>query len=256
MLSKSSFDSCRVFLCICVFFCHVFEQLNVYGFLFVAPFFFFSGYGLSLKVDRSRILYRLIPYILCYAFFVLLYWIFYPGVYPFAYPSSWFLVAYFLCSLVYRFVPFRALLVPFLIIGLLLPYLGFSYTWVASIGLFFFGVLVARYPPLFSLRLFLFLFPFGYLASFHPIFLNFYCLFPLWLYLRFLPLFFPSSLSSFTFSFYASHVFFLGLFGASWCLGGSPSLFGVLGGFILTCIVVFWYRLFFLRRFSYLFGRR
>ena len=82
-LSYSTFGVARLFMALCVFFCHVFQSFNQFGFLFVGVFFFMSGYGMEYMNRRDSALVRLIPYILVFFFgFSLVYWILFPGFFP------------------------------------------------------------------------------------------------------------------------------------------------------------------------------
>ena len=98
IFSYSTFSVARVLMALCVFFCHVFESFNSLGFLFVGVFFFMSGYGMEKSGRRDSSLIRLVPYLLYFAWFSLIYFMFFR---VFIYPSSWFLVCYF-CVMVIR----------------------------------------------------------------------------------------------------------------------------------------------------------
>ena len=220
-------------MAVCVFFCHVFESFNSFGFLFVGVFFFMSGYGMEVSGSKKRSLIRLIPYILYFAWFSLVYFLFFR---VFIYPTSWFLVIYFCIMAIYRFVSnIYALLWSFMGFAALLILMDFEWVWMASYGGFMFGVFFARYPSAFNLKtclclsLIVLLLPWAGSPA-------------LW---TVLPLFswFVLSLSSkklfrsisfmgdYTFYFYCVHCFVLGLFGCTWTLGGSPSFWGCFASF-------------------------
>lgn len=235
LLSVRSFSVARVLMALCVFLCHVFEQLNYYGFLFVGVFFFMSGYGMELKQKRLLSLVRLPKYLCYYLWFSLLYFMFFMS---FPYPSSWFLVVYFAVMLLYRFFSdWLVLFVSFLIMSFFFMYCG-MYGWGTSFGAFLFGMIFTRMRFDFKhvliflpLSLFLFLhYEFG-AWGFIPLFA--------WIVLSLSSLSFLSflvSLAPYTFFFYCSHCFCLGLFGATWTLGGSPAFVPVFSAFVLSCV--------------------
>lgn len=240
LFSRSTFGVARVFMALCVFFCHVFESFNNFGFLFVGVFFFMSGYGMEKSDFRLRSLTRVVPYIVYFVFFSFIYYLFYQ-VFP--YPTSWFLVVYFLVMLLYRF--FSRNIYLFLLSLILLAYffdvLEFNFVWYASYGAFLFGVFFARNQSSFLLKYLLYLFPLS-LLIFAKCVPALWCILPLFvwfvLHLSSLKCFRPIAwLGQYTFFFYCVHCFFLGLFEVTWTLGGSPSLFGVLAAFLCACVV-------------------
>lgn len=239
MLDKKTFSAARVLMMVCVFFCHVFRDFNFFGFLFVSVFFFMSGFGNSFSRDRSLV--RLVPYILIFFFVDLLYSLTYGQIVLFDYPSSWFLVVYFSVCLLYRFLPFSFLVPGFLLFALFLWILDFHWVWWASFPGFLLGVFVHRYG-LFSWSLSLV----AILISFVLVFLG--CPFWQWGFIPFFVLavlrlsrllLFVAPISSISFDFYALHVYFLGLFGCTWCLGGSPGLPGVVCSFVFSLFFAF-----------------
>lgn len=238
-LSFSTFGVVRTFMALAVFFCHVFPSFNDFGFLFVSVFFFMSGYGMEFSHRRDQSLSRLFPYLLFFFWYSFIY-LFFFHVWP--YPSSWFLVVYFLVMLLYRlFSNIYALLCSFVGLAMIFTLLGFNWVWYASFGAFLFGVFFARRPSMFTLRnCFLFvtgilLFPFVGPSAFWSIL-------PLFSYLVIsflsLPLFRPFAfMGSYTFHFYCVHCLVLGLFGCTWTLGGVPSLYGCIAAFFVTVLL-------------------
>ena len=228
--SITTFGVARFFMAICVFFCHVFEAFNHWGFLFVSVFFFMSGYGMEKSGKRKLALVRLVPYISFFAWYSAIYFFFFR---VWIYPSSWFLVVYFVIMLLYRLIPnVYGLLAAFLALSVFLHGLGFEFGWCASYGAFFFGLLVARHCCLFTLRNCLF-----FAAGFFLIVFRFevacWFLLPLfscvvlsicsWNGFRCLALF-----GRYSFHFYCVHCLVLGLLGVTWTLGGSYEFWGVL----------------------------
>lgn len=239
-LSYSTFSVARVFMALAVFFCHVFESFNNFGFLFVGVFFFMSGYGMEYRHLRSRALYRLVPLIFLFLFCSLLYWLVYS---VFIYPSSWFFVVYFFLMVLYRNISdFRLLVFSFLLLSFSFFYLDFSWGWSASFGSFLFGVFFARRRSLFTLSSTLMLFPLVFLLSYLPSSLYLWFAVPFFAYLvftfsSFSCLRFLACLAPFTVYFYSFHCFFLGLFRSTWTLGGSPHFLGVIAAFLFTLFV-------------------
>ncbi len=236
-LSVTSFSVARVFMALAVFFCHVFEPFNSFGFLFVGVFFFMSGYGMEYGRRRLSALTRLIPLLFFFLLFSLVYWFRFS---VFIYPTSWFLVVYFVVMLIYRFVSNRYLLFfSFLFLSLFFYLFEFNWVWYASFGAFYFGFLFARFPRSFTLTRCLSITP-----LFFPLYLTGYSSF-LWFLLPLFSYFvlsvsslsffrFLSVFSPYTFFFYCIHCFFLGLFGSTWTLGGSPEFWCVLLSFLLS----------------------
>lgn len=238
-LSYSTFNVARFFMAICVFFCHVFESFNDFGFLFVGVFFFMSGYGMEKSGRKGSSLTRLVPYLLYFAWFSLIYFMFFR---VFIYPSSWFLVCYFCVMVIYRFVSnIYALLWSYIGFAAFLILSGFNWVWSASFGAFLFGVFFARNPSAFTLRNCLYLVPIVVLLPWagSP---ALWVLLPLfsWLVLSFssIRIFRPIAfLGGYSFYFYCVHCLVLGLFGATWTLGGSPSFMACLGAFCVSVVV-------------------
>lgn len=232
-LSRSTFSVARVFMAICVFFCHVFERFNDWGFLFVGVFFFVSGYGMEISNKRMFSLVRIVPYLFYFSFFSLVYYLVFQ---VFIYPSSWFLVIYFCVMVIYRFVSnVYGLLAAFLLFAIVLMGLGFEWGWMASYGGFLFGVFFARNRSSFTWKVTLCLVPMCVLVFWIG---SVACwgLIPFFSWLvfsvssmRFLKFF--SYAGDYTFFFYCVHCLILGLFGATWTLGGSPSVMGCMGAF-------------------------
>lgn len=236
IFTRTTFASARVIMALAVFFCHVFPSINMLGPLFVGVFFFMSGYGMEFNRYRAQSLYRVIPYILVFAAYSLVYYLLFR---VWIYPSSWFLVMYFFVMLLYRFISdFRLLVIVFLLLGLLLPRFGFELAWVASVGSFLYGVWFSRYPYRFTFVSCLKFLPLMVLFFFH-VDIFFWGILPLFslivLHLS-SRLSFISFLGRYTFHFYCSHCLFLGLLGATWTLGGSPIVPMVVFGFFLTCV--------------------
>lgn len=235
-LSYSTFGVARFFMALCVFFCHVFQSFNQFGFLFVGVFFFMSGYGMEYMNRRDSALVRLIPYILVFLCFSLVYWILFR---VFIYPSSWFLVVYFVLMVLYRFIRnIYGLVVAFCVLALFFAGFGFEFGWCASFGAFLFGVFFARNPRLFTFKNVLLLLP-GVFLLFVGCEAALWCVLPLftWIVLSFSSFKAFRSLAflgRYTFYFYCVHCLFLGLFGVTWTLGGSPEFWGVLLSFALA----------------------
>ena len=239
LLSVRTFGVARVMMALCVFFCHVFERFNYIGFLFVGVFFFMSGYGMEIGNRRKESLERLVPYIFLFAWFSLLYFFFYR---VWVYPSGWFLVVYFVVMLMYRFLSnIYALAVAFLVFGVFMYICGFENGWSASYGGFLFGVYFARNRSFFVLPFTMLLVPVS-IMFFFRVEISLWFLIPLFSWLVFflssLPSFrFLSFMSRYTFYFYCVHCLVLGLFGATWTLGGVPSMITVLLSFVFSCIL-------------------
>lgn len=245
LLSRSTFGVARVFIALCVFFCHVFESFNYFGFLFVGVFFFMSGFGMEKSSYRLVALVRVFPYIFYFVFFSLLYFVFF---FKFPYPSSWFLIVYFLVMVLYRFFSRNVYVLTFAFVFLagFFMFLDFNWVWSASFGAFLFGVFFARNERSFTLKIVSFLFPLSFLIVFDCI-PALWCVLPLfsWLVLyvssfRIFRVF--AWLGQYTFFFYCVHCFFLGVFGATWTLGGAPFFFGVLGAFLCSCLASWFFK--------------
>lgn len=239
--SYSTFGVARTLMALAVFFCHVFEKFNYAGFVFVGMFFFMSGFGLEVGHKRLSSLTRLIPYIGIFLAFTVVYYALF-RVFP--YPSSWFFIVYFAIMVIYRFVP-NIYVLCFAFAGLagFFQLLDFNWGWYASFGAFLFGVFFARNPHRFTFGNCLSFFPLSFLLVLNcpaalwavsPVFA--------WLLLKFCSLEFMrpvAFLGQYTLLFYCSHCLFLGLLGATWTLGGSPTFPMVAFGFFLTCVFSF-----------------
>lgn len=237
--SYSTFGVSRFLMAFAVFFCHVFRDFNDFGFLFVGVFFFMSGYGMEKSNKRDLALIRLIPYLGYFLWFTCIYFLFFQ-VFP--YPSSWFFIVYFCVMVIYRFISnIYGLLWAFIGLACMFLLLDFEFGWSASFGAFLFGVFFARNPRSFNLCtcfalaplvLFVFL---GIEAALWCI-LPFFCWLVLtlcsWRGFRCL-----AFLGRYSFHFYCIHCFVLGLFGATWTLGGVPSFCSVVWAFLVTCVV-------------------
>ena len=236
--SFSTFGVARTLMALAVFFCHVFQPFNNFGFLFVGVFFFMSGFGLEMRSRRLSSLTRLVPYLGVFAAFSVLY---YAVFRVFPYPSSWFFVVYFSVMVLYRlFSNVWLLLGSLCVFAVVLSGLGFDWGWSASFGGFWIGVFVARYSRYFTLSncFLLSLLNFIVLVYVGPFVWGFLPLF-IWLVLKFSSLSFMrpvAFLGQYTLLFYCSHCFFLGLLGATWTLGGFPSLHTVIFALFLTCV--------------------
>ena len=239
LLSVRTFNVARVLMALCVFFCHVFERFNNFGFLFVGVFFFMSGYGMEIGNKRMYSLKRVVPYIFYFAWFSFIYLFLYR---VWVYPSGWFLVVYFVVMVVYRFFSnVYVLLTAFLLLGLFMYVCGFENGWSASYGGFLFGVLFARNPLMFRLPVVLALVPFAVMFFFR-IEISLWALIPFfsWIVFYLSSRGFMSILACFapySFFFYCVHCLCLGLFGATWTLGGVPSLVSVFPSFVLSCVL-------------------
>ena len=235
-LSFTSFGVARFFMALCVFFCHVFEEFNNFGFLFVSVFFFMSGYGMEFASKRDSALTRLVPYIFYFIWFSFIYCLLF-RVWP--YPSSWFLIVYFVVMVLYRFISnIYGLLWAFVALAGFFYVLDFNWVWSASFGSFLFGVFFARNSSRFTLTTCLCFTPLVLL-------LHYGCYAALWGILplvSWLVLTFCSwngfrrlaYLGRYSFHFYCIHCLMLGLFGVTWTLGGSPEFWGVLLAFSLS----------------------
>lgn len=247
LLSRSTFDSVRFVLALCVFFCHVFERFNDFGFLFVSCFIFMSGFGLDYTHKRFFALNRILPYLVWFVFFSLVGFLFY-GKFPF--PSYWFFVLYFICSLIYRFsFSLKFLLFFVFLLEIFFISLDFSYSYYVCLLAFPFGVFVSRFPFFFTLKNSLLFLPFFFLVPFSPVFL--FSLVPVfcWLVCKFFSfLSFLSFLGVYSFYFFALHCFLLAFFGSTWCLGGSVDFWGVFLSFVLTCFLSWFLHDFVFRR--------
>lgn len=228
MLKKSTFDVARVLMALCVFLCHVFVEFNYLGFLFVSVFFFISGYGLERRRRRLSVLTRCIPLLFVFAWFTGLYGMVYGR---FLFPCAWYMYVYFAVMVLYRLCPgVYSLLFACCILAGLFNILGFNPVWYASFGAFVFGVFFARRPSLFRIWNVVLFLPLVFLYRYSMAAL--WALLPMFSYLVFWLCFRPflsflRYLSPYTKYFYLSHVFCLGIFGATWTLGGSPSLLAI-----------------------------
>lgn len=234
--SYASFGVARFLMALAVFFCHVFERFNDFGFLFVGVFFFMSGFGMEKSSRRDQALLRLIPYLLFFAWYSFLY-LFVFRVFP--YPTSWFLVVYFVIMVLYRFIPnIYVLLWSFVALACLFVLLDFSWVWSASYGAFLFGVFFARNSSSFTSKICLCFLPLSILLFVGAV-PALWCILPLFSYVVLsvssLPIFRPLAyLGRYSYHFYCVHCFFLGIFGCTWTLGGSPEFWGVLLSFGLS----------------------
>lgn len=239
ILSYSTFSVARVLMALCVFFCHVFERFNDFGFLFVGVFFFMSGYGMEYMNKRLFALTRTVPYILYFIWFSLIYFFFF---HVWVYPSGWFLVVYFSVMLMYRFVSnIYGLLLLFIVFALIMLMLGFDFGWSASYGGFLFGVFFARNQSAFTFSTVLSVVPLS-LIVFFGVEAALWCLIPLfsWIVLRLSSFSFMKRIAfmgDYTFYFYCIHCFVLGIFGVTWTLGGTPSFMPCLGAFCVSVVV-------------------
>ena len=231
-------------MAICVFFCHVFERFNDFGFLFVGVFFFMSGYGMDYMNKRTFALTRLVPYILYFVWFSLLYFFVFR---VWIYPSSWFLIVYFVIMVLYRFITnIYLLLVSFIFLGLFFHFTGFEFGWAASYGGFLFGVFFARNQSKFTLSNTLSFVPLSLLV-FCGVEGALWCLIPFFSYLvlSFSSLHFMRKFAYFgdyVFYFYCIHCFVLGLFGVTWTLGGLPSFLPVLQAFVISVFLSIFFK--------------
>lgn len=227
LFSLSTFSVARVLLAIHVFLCHAFYPVHHwFGFLSVAGFFFISGYGMSFPGRRMSALIRLPRFLAVLAFFSLIYFLLYRLWF---YPTCWFLVSYSVAMMLYRFFGFSRILFStlYLIYLFALFLLEVDYVWVLSPFAFLLGMFFYYRPYLFTLRicfsLFLVSLPF-FLFSYNLIFawawMPLYCWFVFSLsslrYLSFLGRF-----AFLTFPFFSLHCWVLGVFDATWTLGGT-----------------------------------
>lgn len=229
-----------------VFFCHVFESFNDFGYLFVSVFVFMSGYGMEISAKRKQALVRLLPFLAWFVFFSLFVYFFW-GIYPF--PSYWFLILYFSCSLIFRFssgIPF------FLFLCVLLFsfyfFLGFPFNYYVCFLAFPLGVLVARVPRLFNFYFCLSFLPLFFLLLFDNLVGLFFAV-PLFIYLVLILssyLSFLSFFGSFTLLFYLVHTPVLFFFDSTWTMGGSPEFWAVTLSFILSVFLSWFIRDFYL----------
>lgn len=224
-------------MAICVFFCHVFEPFNEFGFLFVSVFFFISGYGLETSNKRQTCLTRVIPLLFLLAWFTAIYGLVFRS---FLFPSAWYLYVYFVLMVIYRICPgLTSLWLAVYGLAIVFYVLDFNWVWWASMGSFVFGVFYAMVPRYFTLPKVLLWLPLVMTISFWPMFMwGFLPLFA-WIIFRISSISFLRPLSyfsSYTKYFYLSHCFCLGLVGATWTLGGQPSLIPCLIAFVLACL--------------------
>lgn len=239
--SRQTFDVARVWGAIMIFCCHAsLFYHNYFGYFPVAIFFFISGYGMEFTGSRLRALLRMPRFIAVFGFYSIIYYLVYNDWY---FPTAWFLLMYSLNMLVYRFWGSRSLLYLwfFAVFMYVFCLLDFSYYYWTLPFAFLMGVFVCRYRYFWSWSLALVL---ACLSAFYFVFWN-----PLFLVL-FFPLFLRlvfwfSSLSIFrplacfaplVFPFFSLHCWFLGLFGATWTLGGSYSYFYSLLSFVLSFV--------------------
>lgn len=237
MFSRSTFGVARVFMALAVFFCHVFEPFNNFGFLFVGVFFFMSGYGMEKNSYRSVALRRVVPYVLYFCWFSVLYWLLFRCDFP--YPSGWFLIVYCLVMVMYRFLPRKSLLWAFVCVALLMYLSGLNWVWCASFGAFEFGVYYASRESSFKFSNCIMYLPVVPFCVFLPVAL--WGALPLftWIVLKICSFRIFSSvawLGQYTFYFYCVHCLFLGIFRSTWTLGGVAHLSGVLCAFVFSCV--------------------
>lgn len=225
-----------------VFFCHLFEHFNsLFGYFFVSVFFFLSGYGMEITSSRLRSLKRLVPYLV--TFFIA------AGLYYFVYgdwffPGAWFFVSYFSLMVVYRFFATRYFVFVFAFSAFELFFvfldLPCSY-WISPFG-FLMGFCVACTHRFFSWFECLAFFFIGFLIFYtHDLFFLI-CWVPLFIRLSLLFssfFFFVAPLSVISYPFFVFHTFVLGLFGATWTLGGQFTLVGSFSGFLLSLLFAF-----------------
>lgn len=252
LLSLSTFGAARFLMAIAVFFCHVFERFNDFGFLFVSVFVFMSGYGLDYTRKREFSLYRLIPFLAWFVFFSLFA---YFSFARFPFPSYWFFVLYFVCSLLYRIsFSLKSFFLFSSFLFLFFYSLDFSLSYYICFLAFPLGLFVSRYPQYFTFVNCLSILPLILLLRFGFLF-GIFAIVPLftWIVLRlssYLSIF--SFLGSYTFYFYAVHVFILSFFSSTWTLGGSPEFWGVFLSFLISSFLSWFLRDFFFKLTTYM----
>lgn len=242
--SRTTFNVARVLSALLVFCCHLFQTFNnLTQFLIVSVFFFFSGYGMEKTGSSARSLLRLPRYICAFFFLSVFYYLVYCEWF---FPSAWFLLAYFVVMVFYRFFSrsLVLLVLSFVVFSLFYIYFEFAYCYYVSVFAFFYGVFVFRYSylkswycsfPFFLLALTAYCFNFAYLLIFSiPFYVRLLLKFSSISSLAFLSCFAP-----YVYPFFLSHCFVLGLFGVTWTLGGSFDLFYACLGFLLSSFLAF-----------------
>lgn len=244
LCSRQNFSVAKVLSVLLVYLCHLFENFNnSFQFIVVSVFFFVSGFGVEFGKLRMRSLLRLPRYIAAFFFFSFLYYLVY-GVWFF--PSAWFLLAYFMLMVLYRFFSgnFILFFISYFILGYFYYFLDFSFSYYVTPFGFVYGVFVARYSRLFSwFQSFLFAsFGFLVLVTYEPLFFVFFI--PLYIRL-FLTLCSVSSisylscLSYLVYPFFMGHCFVLGFFRVTWTLGGFFDPYLSFYGFLSSLVFAF-----------------
>ena len=229
LCQRQNFSVAKVLSVLLVYLCHLFENFNnSFQFIVVSVFFFVSGFGVEFGGLRMRSLLRLPRYIAAFFFFSFLYYLVY-GVWFF--PSAWFLLAYFMLMVLYRFFSgnFILFFISYFILGYFYYFLDFSFSYYVTPFGFVYGVFVARYMRMFRWLHSVLLAFCGFFVFFtyQPLFFIFFI--PLYLRL-FLTLCTARSISylsypvNLVYPFFMCHCFVLGLFRATWTLGGSFDL--------------------------------
>lgn len=249
LLSFDTFSVARVILALHVFLCHAFYPVHHwFGFLSVAGFFFMSGYGMSMPGRREKSLLRLPRFLAVLFLFMGMYYLVY---HVWFYPTCWFLVSYSVAMMLYRFFGFSRILFSslYIVYLLFLYFLQVDYVWVMSPFAFLIGMFFYHRPYLFTYRtvypLFVFSCPF-FLYSYNLIFtwawIPLYC----WLIFSLSSLAVLSFLKKFTFltfPFFSVHCWVLGVFDATWTLGGSGHYEYAFYSFVGSVLVAYylWY---------------
>ena len=237
--SKSVFDVARVLAALWVFLCHSFYPVHYwFGFYSVFIFFFISGYGMEVTSSRMRALSRLPRFIAVYVFFMLFYYVYYGSTF---FPTNWFLQAYFVVMLLYRFLGHRPFFFTFFFNLVMLYYIQLDYFlqyYMCSVG-FLVGYWVARrkkFLTWFDSFLFLPLFMLSFPShSIVPSLFLFPLILHVFLYVASLPsISFLSRYAYLTFPFFSLHCWFLGIFDATWTLQRGQSFYGAILAFLCS----------------------
>ena len=242
--SKKTFDVAKVLSVLLVYFCHLIEPFNNnFQFLIVSLFFFVSGYGLDITCSCSRVLLRLPRYIVAFFLLSFLYYFVYAQWF---FPSAWYLLAYFTLMIIYRFFSrfFYNFFVSYFVLSWIYFSCGFEFCYWTTTFAFVYGVFVARYSRLLTWFSSFVLFLCGFLAFYFHQFIFLLLFIPLYvrvlLFISKISLFdFLSGFSFLVYPFFLTHCFVLGLFDATWTLGGSFMIYSSIYCFVFSVCVAY-----------------
>lgn len=246
-MSKVQTDGLKVIMALWIFFCHVFPDVNFFGFIPVSVFFFIAGYGLFGR--SAECINRLSRLFLVYCLFVCMYSVF-AGNFFWKIPVAWFLLVYALQMIFYRVT--KSVIGVFLldvILLVIMAKLDFNFPWYSSMVAFPLGLQLRKNPNLFHRYPFYWLavLVFSILASF-AFGMPFYNWGVVFCWLSFVHRFcfvFEgfSGFSRYSMPFYLGHYMILAILGVCGDFGRELAfdsrVFTVFLGFFLSCFLAF-----------------